>query len=242
MFIGNDIVSIKHAVENKHFLTQRYLNKLFTPKEQRYICSSNMLAYAAWLIWTAKESAYKIYNKQSGKRMYYPKKFEVTVSDNQLVPYIRSLKTNNTKEMQALTSSGVLLSGRVRTPLKNVFVSFFPTHDFIHTLAAENNAHLKNIRWGIASISSIKYKSQSSQVHHRKCDMRVGRNVLESLFADDLGNEPRGQAAVWPLGCQHIPRKGLAFSDATSRADRRALLIEHLQLARQDFSAISESL
>lgn len=203
MFIGNDIVSIKHAVENKHFLTQRYLNKLFTPKEQRYICSSNMLAYAAWLIWTAKESAYKIYNKQSGKRMYYPKKFEVTVSDNQLVPYIRSLKTNNTKEMQALTSSGVLLSGRVRTPLKNVFVSFFPTHDFIHTLAAENNAHLKNIRWGIASISSIKYKSQSSQVRlltKERIAKEIGINPSTLTINRQFRNDRSGPPCIYYEG------------------------------------------
>lgn len=202
MFIGNDIVSIKHTIENKHFLTQRYLDKLFTPSEQSFIWSTHMPAYAVWLMWTAKESAYKIYNKQSGKRMYHPKKFEVTVADKHLSTYIKSVQPREciTNESVQLNSS---LFGKVNTPSGEVFVYFFPTRNFIHTLAAENEVYLKNIRWEVSSISSTEFNEQSIQVRQL-----AKKRIAEELEINPDALEIKRHSLKGKTGPPHIYHEG----------------------------------
>jgi phosphopantetheinyl transferase (holo-ACP synthase) len=193
MYVGNDIVSLNFNIEDKYFLEQRYLDKLFTVAEQHYIWSTDRPAYSVWLLWAAKESAYKIYNKWSGKRMYQPKKFEVKLQERLLLPYIQAaerLQANSAEEIQL--SPSLVLSGVVSTPVSDTFISFFPTHQFIHSLCVENRSHFNKVSWGIRAINSTLKADQSFQVrqfvlNRLAKDMQVAPTALSIIRPAEKG-------------------------------------------------------
>ncbi len=162
MFIGNDIFSIREAFKSEHSLTARYLDKLYMASGQSYIWSTGMLTYTACPSLMAKESAYKVSNKQFGKRMYYPKQFEVKVDSKLLLPYIESAKLGiGHVKKHTRANPSLILHGMACTALGDVSVCFFLANNFIYPLAAENKDYLENINSGIASISSDLNKNQS---------------------------------------------------------------------------------
>jgi phosphopantetheinyl transferase (holo-ACP synthase) len=95
--IGNDIVDLKQAAKDspdsyregkRH---QRFLEKVFTEKEQGYIFTAKNTHQIVWLLWSMKESAYKINIQQYQQRFFNPKKIECTLLDNEK----GSVKINN---------------------------------------------------------------------------------------------------------------------------------------------------
>ena len=80
--IGNDIVDLKQAAINspdsyrdgKRY--QRFLDKIFTAKEQELILASENQHQTVWLLWSMKEAAFKVNVQQFGKRFFNPKRLE----------------------------------------------------------------------------------------------------------------------------------------------------------------------
>ena len=77
--IGNDIVDLALAKTESNWKRPRFFNKVFTEKEQQYIYKSPQPDKMVWLLWSMKESAYKLYVQLQGKRFFAPKKFSCTV-------------------------------------------------------------------------------------------------------------------------------------------------------------------
>jgi phosphopantetheinyl transferase (holo-ACP synthase) len=74
--IGNDIVDLTLARKESNWRREGFLNKLFTVQEQSFIKSSINKEITIWNLWSRKEAAYKIYNRQTGIRKYNPIQFE----------------------------------------------------------------------------------------------------------------------------------------------------------------------
>jgi len=72
--IGNDIVDLKHISSN--WKRPRYLDKVFTEKEQVLISSAEHQHQLVWLLWSMKEAAYKVHVQQFGERFFNPKRLE----------------------------------------------------------------------------------------------------------------------------------------------------------------------
>lgn len=70
--IGNDIVDLKHSASN--WKRQRFLDKVFTKKEQFLVLSSENQHQMLWLLWSMKEAAYKVYVQQFGEQFFNPKR------------------------------------------------------------------------------------------------------------------------------------------------------------------------
>ena len=72
--IGNDIVD--RALANRESSWQRrgFLAKLFTDSEQQLILTAEDPECMVWLLWSMKESAYKASIRETGKRVFNPKK------------------------------------------------------------------------------------------------------------------------------------------------------------------------
>lgn len=70
--IGNDVVDIELAKTESNWRRKGYLNKLFTAQEQACIYSSPNPDITVWMLWSMKEAAYKIYNRQTGERGFFP--------------------------------------------------------------------------------------------------------------------------------------------------------------------------
>jgi phosphopantetheinyl transferase (holo-ACP synthase) len=74
--IGNDIVDLVLAKKESNWKRKGFVDKIFTPQEQLLIKSSVNQQIIIWNLWSRKEAAYKIYNRQTGIRKYNPIQFE----------------------------------------------------------------------------------------------------------------------------------------------------------------------
>jgi phosphopantetheinyl transferase (holo-ACP synthase) len=74
--IGNDIVDLALARKESNWKRNRFLDKIFTVKEQLLIADSENPEIMVWNLWSRKEAAYKIYNRETGIRGYFPLQLE----------------------------------------------------------------------------------------------------------------------------------------------------------------------
>ena len=70
--IGNDIVDLALANKESNWQRKGFLDKIFTQPEQLLITSTSSPELMVWNLWTRKEAAYKIYNRQTNIRRYFP--------------------------------------------------------------------------------------------------------------------------------------------------------------------------
>ncbi|MBE5318995.1 4-phosphopantetheinyl transferase family protein [Pedobacter sp. MR2016-19] len=77
--LGNDIVDLDLAKIQSNWRRKNYLNKIFTAEEQLLITSTERPDEIVWLLWSMKESAYKIHNRKTGIRNFAPKSLNCTI-------------------------------------------------------------------------------------------------------------------------------------------------------------------
>lgn len=74
--IGNDIVDLEFAKIESNWKRKGYLDKIFSQKEQLLVTSAINSELMVWNLWSRKEAAYKIYNRQTGISGYFPLKLK----------------------------------------------------------------------------------------------------------------------------------------------------------------------
>lgn len=79
--VGNDIVDLEEAKKASNWQRPRFLDKLFTSKEQQLIHNSKNAFLMVWRLWTMKEAAYKLYTQLHPSRFYNPKGFECFIDN-----------------------------------------------------------------------------------------------------------------------------------------------------------------
>lgn len=77
--IGNDIVDLRFAKKESNWQRPRFLQKIFTEEEQHFIHTAADKDVAVWLLWSGKESAYKIISRLEKRRFFAPKKIVHTL-------------------------------------------------------------------------------------------------------------------------------------------------------------------
>ena len=77
--LGNDIVDLDLAKIQSNWRRKNYLDKIFTAEEQLLITSAKNPDEMVWLLWSMKESAYKIHNRKTGIRNFAPKSLNCKV-------------------------------------------------------------------------------------------------------------------------------------------------------------------
>ncbi len=73
--IGNDIIDIAEA-SKINWRRKGFLKKILNEDEQYSILNSDNPGLTLWLLWSMKESAYKIFLRKNFIRIYNPLKFE----------------------------------------------------------------------------------------------------------------------------------------------------------------------
>ena len=73
ILLGNDIVDLNAARQQNNWRRKGYLEKIFTSEEQSMIHTASDKHRIVWLLWSMKEAAYKIINRDLKKRFYSPK-------------------------------------------------------------------------------------------------------------------------------------------------------------------------
>jgi phosphopantetheinyl transferase (holo-ACP synthase) len=72
---GNDIVDRKAAAAESNWQRKGFLQKIFTSVELEQINNAAEPEKTLWRLWSMKESAYKIFSRQTGNRFFAPQKF-----------------------------------------------------------------------------------------------------------------------------------------------------------------------
>ncbi|MBK8633253.1 MAG: 4-phosphopantetheinyl transferase family protein [Saprospiraceae bacterium] len=70
--IGNDVIDISATRQESNWKRKGFLQKLFTEKEIQFILEGDDPEFLVWLLWSAKESAYKIIHRRHQKMFFSP--------------------------------------------------------------------------------------------------------------------------------------------------------------------------
>jgi len=122
--IGNDVVDIVQSRRESNWQRPGFLEKIFNIEEQQLIHDHINKELMVWVLWSMKESAYKIYNRNTGIRGFIPQQLSCSVSHE-----------SNNHFCGSVVCNGNLYY--THTIIKD---------DIIHTIAAANRSDLANIR------------------------------------------------------------------------------------------------
>ena len=103
----------------------RFINRVFTPSEQRQIFNSANPDTMIWAIWAGKEAAYKIVSKCNPSASSAPRLYEVSLD-----------RTDKPGSSDKFASTENSISGSVVTPHGQVHIRIFITRDYVHCVAA----------------------------------------------------------------------------------------------------------
>ena len=118
--IGNDIVDLAFALKKSNWKRKGYLDKIFTNHEQLLIGLSDNPENMVWNLWSRKEAAYKIFNRNTGIRIYNPIQFECFNTD---------------KSIGIVINNGVFYYTKTEINL-----------DYIHTVSVLNRIDFESIK------------------------------------------------------------------------------------------------
>ncbi|MDR6733336.1 4'-phosphopantetheinyl transferase superfamily protein [Sphingobacterium sp. 2149] len=121
--IGNDVIDLVKSRNDSNWRRQGFVSKLFNTHERILIENSQNPEIEVWLLWSMKEAAYKIWNRQTGIRMYMPKRLRCSV----------------------IESSPCYAVGEVACEGNRYYTETFICSDFIHTIAVEELIYLEHI-------------------------------------------------------------------------------------------------
>lgn len=122
--IGNDIVDLSLAEKESNWQRKGFLDKIFTHNEQLFISNVENESTAIWNLWSRKEAAYKIYNRQTQIRGYFPLQLECF-------------------DLDCLNE---VTLGKVRIKNQIYYTKTEINSDFVHTIAVINNSCFSTIK------------------------------------------------------------------------------------------------
>jgi phosphopantetheinyl transferase (holo-ACP synthase) len=117
--IGNDVVDFATAKKENNWRRKGYLEKLFTEDEIAIIKTAENQDVMVWNLWSRKEAAYKIFNRDTGLRAFMPLQLVCT--------YVNELQ------------------GTVYCQGKTYYTKTVINADHIHTIAVADAKILDNI-------------------------------------------------------------------------------------------------
>ena len=81
--VGNDIIDINETRRASNWERPRFMQKIFTLKEQSIIAASSDSFTTVWHLWSMKESAYKAFIQAGGNRFFNPTKIECSLDSSE---------------------------------------------------------------------------------------------------------------------------------------------------------------
>ena len=123
--IGNDIIDLSIAQKESDWKRKGFLDKIFTTHEQKLILKAKNQEQTVWDFWSRKEAAYKIFNRDSGIRIYNPLQFQC----------------------YDLETSKEINFGKVMHNNITYFTKTEITEAYIHTIAVTDFEHFEAIKF-----------------------------------------------------------------------------------------------
>jgi phosphopantetheinyl transferase (holo-ACP synthase) len=82
--IGNDIIDLDLARKESNWRRKGFLEKIFSQREQNLILNASNPELMVWNLWSRKEAGYKIYNRFTGIKGYFPWLLQCCYDDDNL--------------------------------------------------------------------------------------------------------------------------------------------------------------
>jgi len=124
-YIGNDIINLAKALLEEKHKNLSWINKVFNSEEKEFIFQSKDPSLNLWLLWSVKESTYKLFVKEGQERFLNPKNIVIQF-DN----YPHNHFKVQYKKWMAWTHSKM-------------------EHEYIHTIASCSQNRLSKIKFNI---------------------------------------------------------------------------------------------
>lgn len=151
--IGNDVVDILQSRQESNWQRKGFIEKLFTVEEQLLIKQDSEPEILIWLFWSMKEAAYKIYNRQTKRREYIPKKLMCKI----------------------VSKNNDYISGQVTCGENIYYTKTTILNDAIHTIAVSSFNDLNNVieidkygilkdEYGIPYLDDLSYISKDVSI------------------------------------------------------------------------------
>lgn len=77
--IGNDVIDLRQTRIESNWMRKGFIQKVFTDQEQFLIANHPNPEIAVWTLWSMKEAAYKIWNRETKIRAYIPNKLHCSL-------------------------------------------------------------------------------------------------------------------------------------------------------------------
>lgn len=122
--IGNDLVDLQQALKDSNWQRKGYLDKVYTPLEQKMILQCKNSTQMVWTLWSMKEAVYKIHSRKTGLRNFAPTSLVCT----------------------HINLDGVANSGMVCIDTISYYTITKIRESYIHTLAATSPLAVSTIR------------------------------------------------------------------------------------------------
>jgi hypothetical protein len=164
--IGNDIVSLNGLGVRQKSANIRFLNRVFTPNEQRLIRCSDEPDRVLWSLWAAKETAYKVLSKKYENITSAPLRYEIT-------PAVGDSATSYPFD-----------SGAVAAPGDRVLFRLVSGEDFVHCIGTDAAECLDSIRWGVRRLD-IRDRSEENPAYESRMVRQAAAEGIASFFDMD---------------------------------------------------------
>ena len=153
--IGNDIVDLQCAGKESNWQRPGFLQKVFNPSEVALLYHADSPDLITWLMWSMKESVYKIISRQEHRRFFTPKKIICQICTSELKKPLNRLSAIVSYKSQYFSTTSLL------------------TDKFIHTIARKGLSE-PSIQSDCSYIVENNYQSQ----HHS-----LRQNLIEHYAA-----------------------------------------------------------
>lgn len=121
--IGNDVIDILQSRKESNWRRKGFIEKIYIPDEQLLIANAADPEIMVWILWSMKEAAYKVYNRQTKIREYIPQKLVCSLAS---------------QTHDSITGS-VICSG------KTFHTNTILSQDYIHTIAVSHFDDLSKV-------------------------------------------------------------------------------------------------
>lgn len=180
--IGIDIIDIAEAKKASDWKRPRFLEKLFTLREQKLIHDSEHPFIMVWRLWSMKEAAYKLYTQIiHPERFYNPKQFQCDINATSLKVTYKAFQcfiSTKITEEYILSEASLLPSKMVSNAFKLAYKDYksqskMTTEALMSSVSNQYNLVKSNLKiskseFGIPSIyyNSEKLNISMSLSHH----------------------------------------------------------------------------
>ncbi len=161
--MGNDIVDLKAPGAMGKAGNARFVRRILTIEEQQAVLCADHPDALLWILWAAKEAAYKAVSKSHPDVSFSPGRY--------------SVKLKNEKP-------GVL-GGMVKTPGGIVRIRIFSHEDYVHCIGiTASHSGLDRIVYGIKAISR-----EEKMNHPPACQSMAARKLAKERIASYTGRD-----------------------------------------------------